>query len=352
MSEATLMFPLISVVIVCSPLNSVTTSKILRRYKDLQHAKLLLIDIIGSVFNTENEIYTYNKYHNIFVLTILSEKFKTLLNTTFTSDFSHYYHLDQEFENDTIGLNNRTTIFDNETDINIDEEILHQINENLCNLTSFLKNETIQTMYKNQSLCESKLKQFCRITFDISPIALRMKIKQLCHVISNTSETIHDKFYVTSNNNNNNNKSFTSVSGTSNDINPSTNHIIFSEYFNLFNYIVYLVTDNSSSSNFSDEKSINQSQPFHFDFVILDFKRFVNQANESIIIWRPFLILQQNQLKQDQFTMHTIISDYFDRIIASPGLACGIWCWVVIAIVVILLILIILFSILIGIAVR
>lgn len=353
------LFSLILVVIVCSLLNSATTSKILRRYKDLQHAKILLIDILGSVFNTENEIYTYNKYHNIFVLTILSENFKSLLNTTFTSDFSHYYHLDQEFLNDTLNLNNKATMLENETDIHFDgeqmemwftENQLHQINENLCNLSSFLKNETIQNMYKNQSMCESKLKQFCRITFDVSPVALRMKIKQLCHVISNTTITINEKLNVTRNNNKN--KSFTSVNFKSNDINPSTNHIIFSEYFNLFNYIVYIVTDNNSSNNFSDEKSINQSQHFQFDFVILDFKRIVNHGNESIIIWRPFLILQQNQMKQDQFTMHTIISDYFDRIISSPGLECGIWCWVVIAVVIVLLILIIFFSILIGIAVR
>lgn len=347
-------------IIVCSPLNSLATSRILRRYKDLQHAKILLIDIIGSVFNTENEIYTYNKYHNIFVLTILSEKFKNLLNTTFTSDFSHYYHLDQEFLNDTLNLSNKTTLLNTETDdleLWFNETALHHINENLCNLTSFLKNETIKNLYKNQLLCETKLKQFCSITIDISPIALKMKIKQLCHVISNTTETINDnnQLYVTSNNNNSskNNKSFTSVSndGTTNDINPSTNHIIFSEYFNLFNYIIYMVTDN----NISDEKSINQSHnhlQFQFDFVILDFKRIVNQANDSIIIWRPFLILQQNQMKHDQFTMHTIISDYFDRIIAAPGLACGIWCWLVIAVVVILLVLIIFFSILIGIAVR
>lgn len=335
------------------------TSKMLKRYKDLQHAKILLIDIIGSVFNTENEIYTYNKYHNIFVLTILSEKFKKLLNTTFTSDFSHYYHLDQEFVNSTTMLDNVTHIrglYDKQSnELWFKETELHQINENLCNLTSFLKNETIKNLYKNQSLCETKLKQFCSITIDISAIALKMKIKQLCHVISNTTETINDKIYVTSNNNNKiSNKSFTSISssGTTSDINPSTNHIIFSEYFNLFNYIIYMVTD--TSNNTSDEKPINQSQhlQFQFDFVILDFKRIINHANESIIIWRPFLILQQNQLKQDQFTMHTIISDYFDRIIAAPGLACGIWCWVVIAVVVILLVLIIFFSILIGIAVR
>lgn len=355
----------------CSPLNSLATSKILRRYKDLQHAKILLIDIIGSVFNTENEIYTYNKYHNIFVLTILSENFKKLLNTTFTSDFSHYYNLDQEFLNETLNLNNQTSIVDNVTSDIQDPEFwfneteLHYINENVCNLTSFLKNETMKNLYKNQSLCETKLIHFCSITIDISPIALKMKIKQLCHVISNTTETINDnKYYVTSSSNNTN-KSFISDnnrnSGTTNDvINPSTNHIIFSEYFNLFNYIIHMVTDtdnnnndNINKNNISDEKSINQSQQqYQFDFVILDFKRILNQANESIIIWRPFLILQQNQMKQDQFTMHTIITDYFDRIIAAPDLTCGIWCWVVIAIAVILLVLIIFFSILIGIAVR
>lgn len=321
--------------IVCSPLNSATTSRILRRYKDLQHAKILLIDIIGSVFNTENEIYTYNKHHNIFVLTILSEKFKTLLNTTISSDFSHYYHLDL----DTL-LDNGTTM-ESDSGLWFNESQLFKINENLCNLTSFFANVTIHNLYKNQTLCEKMLKSFCRMpVIDISSVALKMKIKQLCHVISNTSVN-DDK--VTNNSNNDNNKSFTSVSNN-NDINPSTNHIIFSEYFNLFNYVIYMVTD--SKNNRSDEKS------FQFDFVILDFKRV---DNGSTIIWRPFLILQQNHMAQGQFTMHTIISDYFDRIIASPGTlvsTCGIWCWLVIAIVVILLILIIFFSILIGIAVR
>lgn len=365
---------------------------LLNKFKDLKHAKILLIDIIGSVFNTENEIYSYNKYHNIYVLTILSEKLKHLLNTTFSSDFSQYYNLDQQLANDTLNLkitsksintnsnaikeenlndaHNGTTQIENDKTTNRPQQIKQQkpaneriyefnvttlmnINGNFCNLMSFIETELNQqqsnnnNIYVNQSYCETRLKTYCVMKKVQSAIAWKMKIKQLCNVLTNIRS---DNNYYTGKTVKN---SFTSyenldVVGKKSNLNPSTNHIIFSEYFNLFNYIVNVVTDTMQNNTTT---STNTTQVFQLDFVILDFKSFINQLNESIIMWRPSLILQQNQFKNDQFELHEIISNFIGDPIHQTW-KCGVWCWIIIAVIIFILILIIFFSILIGVAAR
>lgn len=440
----------------CSPLNSDETSQVVNQYKDLRFAKILLIDIIGSVFNTEIGIYkkfgNYSKYHNILVLTVLNENFKKLLNMTPSySDFEQYFnnyapHSLNDTDNDrlggyagdkdddddednitsnhnddaismvldlnggainsqtmnshqkhsTIGMSNDThnnlrrkhnndksnknIVSDqiNQMYINSDNEKmgrqnqstneavaklnitrLMQINNNQCNLTSFLHNETV-AHFTNVTHCGLRLKLYCAANLRVSPIDTKMKIKQMCNLILNPKDDLaSDSFTKLSNHNVVVvNKSNTSDSSNMNNLNPSTNHIIFSEYFNLFNYIVNIVNDSLRENDKSYPQVVpttfNTSESsVQFDFVILDFKHIVNQMNESKIMWRPFLILQQSQIDKQNFTLHHIVPDYFETSESIEVLrTCGVVCWIIITVALIVLIVIIISSILIGIVVR
>jgi hypothetical protein len=109
---------------------------------------------------------------------------------------------------------------------------------------------------------------------------------------------------------------------------------VFSEYFNLFDFIT------SMWKNGNETNSTHQ-----FDFIVLDFKNILNSLNASIIIWRPFLILQQNALHRNQFIMHHALSE--DSWMANSTIQlwkCGPLCWGIVAAAILLMIFIIIVS--------
>lgn len=82
--------------IVCSPLYSPTTIRVINRYKHYRHTKILLIDAIGNVFNNESRLYrTLNgsEHNDVLVLTIVTQKLKFILNSKYHVEFSHYLSL-------------------------------------------------------------------------------------------------------------------------------------------------------------------------------------------------------------------------------------------------------------------
>lgn len=117
----------------------------------------------------------------------------------------------------------------------------------------------------------------------------------------------------------------------------------YSEHFILFDFIV------TSLQATDDKESASK-----IDFIILDFQNVLNAANETVLGWRPFLILQQNQLNHRLFTTHSVLPGAYDWVIHPVELfwTCGLLCWGVIAMVVLILSVIIAASIGTGIAVR
>lgn len=274
------------VIIVCSPLNAPTTSRIINQYKNYKHTKILLIDISGSIFNHQNLLYkrfNVSQYDNLLVLTILTEKFKFILNSKYHVEFSRYLSIKNRMEN---GANP------------------------VCNVKDYF--EKNRQMFINRSACEAEIRSFCNHR---RQKALEADVTVACKL------------------------NFTENSTNQSDANPILSKIendefnkqlIFSEFFNLFDFITSMVKSSV----------VNDTAPeiYQFDFIVLDFKKIMSM-NESIIIWRPFMILQQNEINKNVFIMHHALSEFDNWMMKTTGRLwdCGVLCWAAIAIALLLL---------------
>lgn len=125
--------------------------------------------------------------------------------------------------------------------------------------------------------------------------------------------------------------------------------LVFSEHFNLFDFITSMGRDDKNASN--HEKNNHQ-----FDFIVLDFRSILNATNSSMALWKPVMILEQDEIDKNMFTMHRALSETeaFKNWILEPTLwKCGNYCWGAIAATFLILIsLIFIISMTVGIAAR
>ncbi|XP_031621510.1 uncharacterized protein LOC116339642 [Contarinia nasturtii] len=114
--------------IITSSLNSHETLTLLRQLSVYNRSKILIIDIIGNIFNKQNEFYkTINQHKekwlsgNLLVLTTLTSKLKRFLNATLTTDFNNIYG--KMRDESTTGYKQRTTTATAATmaDIDVDQ---------------------------------------------------------------------------------------------------------------------------------------------------------------------------------------------------------------------------------------
>jgi hypothetical protein len=127
--------------------------------------------------------------------------------------------------------------------------------------------------------------------------------------------------------------------------------LVFSEYFNLFDFITFLFNDiHNDTESLSAVKASNQHL---FDFIVVDFKSISNTTG-----WRPVMILEQNLIDKNAFIMHHAFSErdvFKDWILNQTFIQwkCGMYCWgIIIAILFIILALVLLLSVSIGVAAR
>jgi hypothetical protein len=289
---------------VCSPFNSATTNRIVNQYKRYRHTKLLLIDIIGTVFSYEHPFYGElnatlddSLSENLLVLTILTQKFKYILKSEYHVEFSRY-------------LNFKGT--HNDTNAN---------NVSSC-LTS---NKEIH--YDNLTSCEREIKARCHNSTNDDVI------KTFC--INITLELQHWRWHGVQLNDSTFNK-----------------QLVFSEHFNLFDFIT------SSMKNVTNHHRHVPMQHHQSDFIVLDFKSIFN--NSSVVSWRPVMILEQSRLDGHAFTMHhaNLSATYEIDINIAVGWQwfkdkCGRVCYAIIAAIFLIIIgLMFIISVMVGIAAR
>lgn len=84
--------------IITSPLNSHETITLLNQLSGYNRSKILIIDIIGNIFNKQHAFYKTINHHkkewlasNLLVLTSLTGRLKRFLNATFTTEFHNIY---------------------------------------------------------------------------------------------------------------------------------------------------------------------------------------------------------------------------------------------------------------------
>lgn len=369
-------FLLFSVIIICSSLNSPETHQLIKQFQNYTNTKILLIDMIGAIFNSNNDFYKFinqfeqsksiNKYQNLLILTILTEKFKKFMNNSL-----HHFDLTKDIQSENnfnINYNNNRTWNDFNVKQKEDEQqnnyldgdgvddfdkgnIEHEQNNkmkrfdkrdsqriikdknltNRCQLLEekFEENSTalinITNFFSESRNCDFIIK-WCK-KFNQSD-KNNSKIKFLCEQVLSVDSKFLSKDRRRSINEN---------------LTLSTNHVVASEFFILFDYIISIVNT-----------KINQEILFKFDFIVMDFQTVLSKLNETIYVWRPFLILQQNQIHRHVFTTHIILPDYnvWNDEVAKEFWTCGPLCWVIVFVAVFLFICIIMGSIAAGIVVR
>lgn len=301
----------VAVLIICSPLNSPITNRIVNRFKHYRHAKLLLIDIIGNVFSykrpflddeniTNTTTTTSNKPRdNLLVLTILTQKFKYILDSEYHVEFSQYLNFKEETDS----------------------------HRNETKKSCLVHNKRIH--YDNLSSCEHEIRERCQNHSVDVDVAI---IRNFCMRITSKER----KWW----------------SGGGVQLNDSTfsKQLVFSEHFNLFDFI--------TSTSMMRKRNSTSKIHHQFDFIVLDFKSIFN--NKSVVSWRPLMILEQSDIDGNAFTMHhaNFSSTYDVDELVVIGLGwfksrCGSVCYAIIAaIFLIFLGLIFIISIMVGIAAR
>jgi len=245
------------VIIICTTINSITTKRIIEHYdKRLRRTKILMIDVVGSIFHSTgrghdfihnlsgNDIGningTFGRRENLLVLSILTDKFKQFMNRSFHEEFEQFY--------------GATTI----------------------------------------------------------PPTLLKRRKRTHSGVSSRS-------------------------------------IIFSEFFGAFDFIVSILGATENDDPLAEQ----------FDFIVLDYRG--ENSTKAAIAWRPFLILQQNQIHRHVFTTHPVLPGYIHwatilKKVTHSNLFflghCGVLCYGLIGIAIAILVCIVGGSIAVGIAVR
>lgn len=362
-------------------MNSKETQQLIKQFENYTNTKILLIDMIGAIFNSNNDFYNFLnnfeqsksiiKSQNLLILTILTEKFKKFMNNSLYFDFTK----DNQTENNfNINYNNNRTRndFDGKQKSDQQQNINNYFMGEGLNYPSTIadfdkgnveqdQNNRIKKFHKRDSQRIKKRCDFLKekleenstattTTFNITNIFSESincdfivkwckkfnqsdknnnKIKMLCEQVISVDSKFLSKDRRRSINEN---------------LTFSTNNIFSSEFFILFDYIISIV-----NTKINQEIII-----FKFDFIVMDIQTVLNKVNETFYAWRPFLILQQNQIHRHVFTTHIILPDYnvWNVEVTKEFWTCGPLCWVIVFVAVFLFICIIMGSIATGIVVR
>lgn len=283
--------------IICSPVNSPTTNRIIIQYKHYQLTKILLIDIIGNIFNYENRLYenfNASEQNDLLVLTIMTHRFRHILYSRFHVEFSRYLSMRGAHEKH------------------------HLTNESDCDIKK-LNGSHYNEIVKDFTSCQEEIRERCN-NYSIEDI------RSFCTNITETTRNMKGKETLTR--------------GTNNA------QLVFSEHFNLFDFIMSLGEEGKNANN-QDRRQ--------FDFIVLEFKSMVTSSNDSIEFWRPLLILEQSKIDRYMFTMHRALSerDVFEEWVPPKLWKCNSVCWSIFASILFILVsLVFLISVSAGFAAR
>ncbi|XP_053691117.1 uncharacterized protein LOC128739646 [Sabethes cyaneus] len=405
-----------SVIIVCSSINSPQTINAINQLRSLRKTKMLLLDTVGTIYDSNNRLYRgilrdgtldgTELGRNLLVLTILTDHFKQVLLRIHGVDLSDYRHINERLlkirlddnvaasDNDEAGAfesaswdGNRTTAGGG------DEWLLSEENrprhdkakfEYLLNSTSltssdcdfnYLLTDTnslhdeLQNLASDRLRCQALLESYCDFEDIENSNYLNLSVWNSssdyinASVVLNNSVNLErkmrkdtrsreiERFCSLLNLNQNqlvlpDNQNL-NVDRVEASLTLSSKRLIFSEHFYLYDYILAIVHDQTH------RQPHRRQRTFQFDFIVFDLKNISN--HRTTIVWRPFLILRQDQLNRQMFSMHPVQPGYSDWIIETTIESiwiCGLLCWSAIAITIFLIVSIVFGSVVFSIAVR
>lgn len=300
--------------------------------KNLTHTKALLIDIVGSIFNNQNDFIQNlnshkdnnlptNSNNNLFVLTILTDRFKVFLNYSFHDEFEKLFNDVDVNGNSDVGdefFSLIKNIFNRGKINRSDDEVVMKIRKYVRDSCDTCGN----SIRAHISYCEDKVKRAQQSPSDGN-------IKSMCDEIFREIDTRQTPSLV--------------LDRTSLAIRENV-HPLFGEFFSLFDFIT------SATMQLPGHTDANSK----YDFIVLDFQIVTHGMNQTKFSWRPFLILHQNQINQHIFTTHPVLPAYNDWFYHGTSIywTCGLQCWIITTLALILFLISMVVSIAVGIAVR
>lgn len=316
-----------SVLIITSSINAPETIEVLNQMKNLTHTKALIIDIIGSILNNQNgSIQTLNNHkdnnlltnsnNNLLVLTILTDRFKVVLNYSFHDDFEKLFNDVDVNGNSDVGdefFSLIKNIF-NRGKLNRSDEVVTKIQKYVRDSCDKCGN----SIRAHISYCEAEVKRAQQSPSDGNIISV-------CEDIFKEIDTRQTSTVVLD-------RTRTSIA-----LHQNVN-LIFGDFFSLFDFIT------SETMQLPGNTDVN----IKYDFIVLDSRILTYGMNKMTFSWRPYLVLQQNQI----FTTHRVSPASNDWFHPSILWTCGLQCWIITTLALILFLISMVVSIAVGIAVR
>ncbi len=317
--------------------------------ENLTHTKALLIDIIGSVFNNQNDFVQNLNSHkdnknnnlppsspttmaeepsnnNLFVLTILTDRFKVFLNYSFHDEFEKLFN-DVDVNGNSDGVEDE--FFSLIKNIFNRGKINRSDDEDVLKIRKYVRDSCDACGNSHRahiSYCEEKVKRAQQSSPSDG------NIKSMCEEIFRDS--------------NKRQQTLTDVDRTRTSLAIQHHvHPLFGEFFSLFDFITSATMMPSSSTEYANEK---------YDFIVLDLQIVTNDTSSAKFSWRPLLMLHQNQINQQIFTTHAVMPAYNDWFYHGTSIfwTCGLQCWIITTLALILFLISMVVSIAVGIAVR
>lgn len=382
-------------------MNAPETMAILDHLQTLNRSKILIIDITGAVLNNQNEFYRSLNTHqgkglsnNLLVLTTLSDKFKRFLNQTFSNEYKRIYEESKLADLDPTAANganhsaaNASTnspgsgiswtelnagaaerllikliTSDNQTDLdesrvatNRSDDATDPADQLFHRIQKFLNKSCGESC---ANVISSKLN--CEKYFGIAKsFNSTDEMEFMCEYLVNMmapNQSIGGRQRLLSSQRKQRRRrrrrrwTTPAVADVvANVLLNQNDEIVFGEYFALFDFVATTLSVDAANGG---DRTLNASNTY--DFILLDFKLASNAVNETMFVWRPFLILQQSQLNQQLFTTHPLLPGYHHWLLDNSirFWNCGIICWIFAGVFCLLLICILMASITVGIAVR
>uniref|UniRef100_A0A182MMA1 Uncharacterized protein n=1 Tax=Anopheles culicifacies TaxID=139723 RepID=A0A182MMA1_9DIPT len=415
------------VVIICSSINSPQTISVINQLKQYSRTKILLIDMVGTIFDSNNVLYrrlaeadepfgeTLRHRRNLLVLTILTANFRSFLHRLHGVDLGDYKHIsenllkirlveeipsqafDERPHANDVGDDGIKPTKDDEAsnllyddDDTLVQDHLQQLQphppELLLELLTQAANGTnasqscdfhyflnhVPNWYEilaqtfDSARCQTLFGSYCETVAShdttanyinpsssengtgarpLYPSSTDHTTNQSLEATIDEIERFCDLFLASYD------KLLTDGLPSSNasfhDAPWPTDHLLmFGEHFYFFDFLLAVWED-------GQKQNAHQHRKFQYDFVAFDFKNISH--HRTAVVWRPFLILQQSQLHQHQFSMHPVPPGYADWVVEATLETiwiCGVLCWAVVGLVGLIAVAMIVGSIVFSIAVR
>lgn len=303
--------------------------------ENLTRTKALLIDIMGSIFNNQSDftrnLHSHkdnvnlpaNSNYNLYVLTILTDRFKVFLNYSFRNEFGTLFDDVNAVGGDEF-FSLIKGIFNRELSNRSSDDIVVDIRKYVRDSCDTCEN----SIRAHISYCEEKVKRAQRA----SPSA--GNIKSMCEEIFREIDARQTPSLVLD-------RTRTSLA-----IRQHYVHPLFGEFFSLFDFITSATMPPLRATDDTDSD---------YDFIVLD-QQMVSPGtvNDTTFSWRPIFIVQQHQINKQIFAAHPVMTTYSDWFYQSMNIywSCGLQCWIITTLALILIFISMVVSIAVGIAVR